>query len=178
MGLRGSLSELKLPDLIDLMSAGAKTGLVIIADEEGSGGELGFVDGVLVSARAGLLTGERAFFALLGITRGSFLVDAGRQPAGHDITVSAQSLLMEGMRRLDEVGELRQRLPGSAHVVPGCEGGATDELEAHLIAVVAAREQPVQEILRLFATAGRADEYECLQALQRLLDRGRLQLRA
>lgn len=178
MGLRGSLSELRLPDLIELMTVGAKTGLVIIAGEDGSGGELGFIGGVLVSARSGSLTGERAFFAVLGITRGAFLVDAAQQPAGRNITASAQSLLMEGMRRLDEVGELRQRLPGSAHVVQGRQEGATDELEAHLAAVVASREQTVQEILRLFAATGRADEYECLQALQRLLDRGQLQLRA
>ena len=51
MGLKGSLAELPLPDLIEMTSLGGKSGRLTLYDEEGAVcGELAFRDGRLVGA--------------------------------------------------------------------------------------------------------------------------------
>lgn len=176
MGLKGSLSELQLPDLIELMTIGGKTGVVSIAGEGSQGGELGFADGVLVSARCGPMTGDKAFYTILGITRGAFQVDSTRSPGERDIATSAQSLLMEGMRRLDEVRRLRQRLPAAARIKLCGHGEPGDDLEAYVISLAEVGQPSVAGIVRLSCASGRSDEYECLQALERLCGRSILSL--
>ena len=87
-----------------MTSVGGKTGRLVLYDEEGAvAGELAFRDGRLVGARCGELTAEKAFYALLGLRTGSFDFDPdGRARRGRRATCSTESLLMEGMRRLDE----------------------------------------------------------------------------
>ena len=117
MGLKGDLGELSLPDLVEMTSVGSKTGRLILHDEEGAvAGVLSFRDGRLVGARAGELTAERAFYALLGLSTGSFDFDPAAQPDEDEVSLPTQSLLMEGMRRLDETRRLRRELPAPAVV--------------------------------------------------------------
>ena len=129
MGLKGDLGELPLPDLVQMTSVGGKTGRLVLFDEEDVvAGVLMFRGGRLVGAHSGELTAEKAFYALLGLKTGSFDFDPTAEVDEGDVNLPTESLLIEGMRRLDETYRLRRRLPAPA-VVRYVGGGSEDPLE-------------------------------------------------
>ena len=65
-------------------------------------GEIHFCEGQIHDARFGERTGEEAFYALLKLDRGRFTLDPRFEPPARVIHASAEGLLLEGMRRLDE----------------------------------------------------------------------------
>ena len=76
MGLKGTLAELPLADLVEMTSLGGKSGRLTLFDEEGAAaGELAFRDGRLVGAVCGELGAEKAFYALLALQDGAFDFD-------------------------------------------------------------------------------------------------------
>ena len=172
MGLKGSLAELQLADLVELMSLGRKTGLLTLYDGCGAlAGELAFSEGLLVAAACGRLADEKAFYALLDLNEGSFFVDSDVVPAGGR-GLPAQSLLMEGARRLDEVHRLRLRLPPGARLSLARPGAAQDAVEAQIVAFLSVSTDLVGDLVARIITSGRADEYECLLTIDRLQTRG------
>jgi hypothetical protein len=172
MSLKGSLAELQLPDLCEMMALGRKTGLLSLYDLGGApAGDLAFREGLLVGATCGRLVGERAFYALLALEAGSFFVDPDRTPAGTR-GVPVESLLMEGVRRLDEVNRLRQRLPSKTRLALAAPGTPEDDVEAQVVARLSIAGGDVGEIVGHVVSSGRADEYECLLTIDRLKARG------
>jgi hypothetical protein len=61
-----------------------------------------FEDGQIVNAMWARTRGEDAFYAMCALTEGDFAFDPTFKPQGRVITASAESLLLEGMRRMDE----------------------------------------------------------------------------
>jgi response regulator RpfG family c-di-GMP phosphodiesterase len=100
-GVSGSLSEMDLPDLVQVLSQGRKTGALKIQSSTGNG-EIHFDEGRLVNVVYKDREGEEAFYEMLHIKDGRFQVDAAFKPERQTIQLSAESLLLEGMRRLDE----------------------------------------------------------------------------
>jgi len=100
-GLSGSLAELGLPDLVTALSNGRKTGALKITSSTVSG-EVHFLEGQIVNATTDRKRGNGAFYELLALTEGRFAVDPSVKPKERIITESVESLLLEGMRRLDE----------------------------------------------------------------------------
>lgn len=100
-GVAGSLSEMDLPDLVQVLSQGRKTCALRIQSPTGNG-EIHFLEGRLVDVIYKDQEGEEAFYDMLHITDGRFAVDAEFRPERETIKLSAESLLLEGMRRLDE----------------------------------------------------------------------------
>jgi hypothetical protein len=172
MGLIGDLGELPLPDLVQMTSVGGKTGRLVLFDEEDAvAGVLMFRAGRLVGARSGELTAEKAFYALLGLKMGSFDFDAQAELDDDEVNLSTESLLIEGMRRLDEVYRLRRKLPAPA-VVRYCGGGTEDPLEARVLGYIGPGARAVGDIVEGILVAGDADEYDALSALSRLAKSG------
>jgi response regulator RpfG family c-di-GMP phosphodiesterase len=100
-GVGGNLREMGLPELVQVLSQGRKNGkLKIKAGSEL--GEIHFAEGDVVNALWGKLRGEEAFYAMLKLQDGDFGLDPGFKPQGRVINENAESLLLEGMRRLDE----------------------------------------------------------------------------
>jgi response regulator RpfG family c-di-GMP phosphodiesterase len=100
-GVSGSLSELGLTDVVQVLNQGRKSGQLRIrvgADV----GEVHFSDGAIVNALWPGLRGEEAFYAMLGLDDGDFVFDAAFKPGARVIHGSAEALVLEGMRRLDE----------------------------------------------------------------------------
>lgn len=100
-GVSGSLSEMGLPDIVQILFHGRKTGRLSVR----SGGELGeihFQEGQVVHAISGKQRGAEAFYALLRYREGEFGLDPTFVPPVRVIETSAEGLLLEGMRRLDE----------------------------------------------------------------------------
>src|SRR6185503_19444114 len=97
----GSLSEMSLPDVVQVLWHGRKTCALRI-QAKGQGGEIHFADGQIVNAVWGPLSGENAFYKLLTLQEGDFRLDPSFKPTTRVIKDSPESLLLEGMRRLDE----------------------------------------------------------------------------
>ena len=172
MGLKGSLAELPLPDLIEMTSLGGKSGRLTLYDEEGAVcGELAFRDGRLVGAACGELGAEKAFYALLALKDGAFDFDPAAELDDESCDLSTASLLMEGMRRLDELRRLRGKLPAPARVrLLG--GEAEDGLEARVLGYLGPGTRLLGDVVEGLLVGGDADEYDALKTLQRLAARG------
>ncbi len=100
-GVSGSLREMGLPDMVQVLFHGRKTGKLQIRGPKGSG-EIHFSEGNVVDAQWGEARGETAFYAMLKLTDGDFALDPSFRPPGRAIHQSAEALLLEGMRRMDE----------------------------------------------------------------------------
>ena len=176
VGLTGDLSELPLADLVQMTSIGGKTGRLVLYDEEDAvAGVLLFRDGRLVGARAGELVAERAFYALLALATGTFDFDPTAELDDDGVDLPTESLLIEGMRRLDEVQRLRRRLPAPA--VVRYRGGSTeDPLQMRVLGYLGPGARTVGDIVAGALVGGDADEYDALSALSSLEELGVLRV--
>jgi response regulator RpfG family c-di-GMP phosphodiesterase len=100
-GISGSLDELPLPDLTQVLSQGRKTGCLRLRLGQ-EDGEIHFEAGQVVHAAFRGLTGDGAFYALLAVSGGSFSMEPSEPTGTHTITAGVESLVLEGLRRLDE----------------------------------------------------------------------------
>jgi response regulator RpfG family c-di-GMP phosphodiesterase len=102
-GVSGSLSEMSLPDMVQVLWHGRKTGALKIRSSSGVG-EIHFVNGSVYNALFGTQRGEEAFYAMLGLAQGDFVLDPNFVAPQELFHKSPEALLLEGMRRLDEAG--------------------------------------------------------------------------
>ncbi len=100
-GVSGSLKEMSLPDVIQVLSNGRRGGRLQLVGQ-GRRGEIHFNDGQIWDAKFGDQSGAEAIYAMLRLSDGSFALDPSFKPAERMIEVSPEGLLLEGMRRLDE----------------------------------------------------------------------------
>jgi response regulator RpfG family c-di-GMP phosphodiesterase len=100
-GVSGSLKEMSLPDLIQVLSQGRKTGKLKITCDAGEG-EIHFQSGQIVNALYGGREGEEAFYSMLIISEGYFSLDPKFTPPKTVIETGTEGLLLEGLRLLDE----------------------------------------------------------------------------
>jgi response regulator RpfG family c-di-GMP phosphodiesterase len=100
-GVAGSLQEMGLPEIVQVLWHGRKTGSLKIRSGKDSG-EIHFVEGQVYNALWGSLRGPEAFYAMLTLTGGDFLLDPNFRAPAQQMTESPEALLLEGMRRLDE----------------------------------------------------------------------------
>jgi response regulator RpfG family c-di-GMP phosphodiesterase len=100
-GVSGSLSEMDLPDLVQVLSQGRKSGALRIQSERGPG-DVFFQEGRIVHVTFAGQEGEQAFYELLHLDAGQFQVDPTAAPDRQTVQLSVESLLLEGMRLLDE----------------------------------------------------------------------------
>jgi hypothetical protein len=115
MAFQGSLKELPLPDIIQLVSVSGKTGKFTLSREA----ERGFIylkNGQMVHATVGDLIGEEAIYALAIWNQGEFQFSPNDEPDRQTISKSNTNLLMEAARRLDEWRVLSKKIPSVEHV--------------------------------------------------------------
>jgi hypothetical protein len=116
MSLQGSLSELPLPDVIQLVSVSGKTGAFDIQGDEAAG-KIYLRDGQIVDASVGRLRGDSAVFEMAIWSQGTFSFNPGEESDQVTIHMSNASLMMEAARRLDEWRVLSRKIP-SLDLVP------------------------------------------------------------
>jgi hypothetical protein len=116
MAFQGSLKELPLPDIIQLVSVSGKTGVFTLKDGV-SQGEIYLRDGQIVHAHTGALDGEEAVYELAIWPQGDFVFRPGDAPPAETIKRSNTNLLMEAARRMDEWQVLSKRIP-STRLIP------------------------------------------------------------
>src|SRR5512143_846918 len=116
MAFQGSLAELHLPDIIQLVSVSGKTGVFHLEDKAHHG-RIWLADGKIVHAEVDDLAGEEAVYALAIWRSGEFRFEAGVAAPRVSIQKSNTNLLMEAARRLDEWRVLSKKIP-SVELVP------------------------------------------------------------
>ncbi|MEO8033836.1 MAG: DUF4388 domain-containing protein [Acidobacteriota bacterium] len=115
MAFQGSLKELPLPDIIQLVSVSGKTGKFTLS-REGDEGFIFLKNGQMVHATVNDLVGEEAIYALSIWNQGDFQFSAGEESDRQTITKSNTNLLMEAARRLDEWRVLSKKIPSVDYV--------------------------------------------------------------
>ena len=115
MSFQGSIQELPVPDIIQLVSVSGKTGMFMLV----RGGERGYIylkNGRIVHSELGTLRGEEAVYALAIWSTGDFQFTPGKEIETVTIEKTNTSLLMEAARRLDEWKVLARKIPGVDYV--------------------------------------------------------------
>ena len=115
MAFQGSLKELPLPDIIQLVSVSGKTGKFTLT-RDADRGYIFLKNGQMVHASVGDLTGEEAIYSLAIWNHGDFQFEPGQEPDRQTITKSNTNLLMEAARRLDEWRVLSKKIPSVEYV--------------------------------------------------------------
>lgn len=116
MSFQGSLSELPLPDVVQLVSSSGKTGCFHLTDGDVKG-QIYVQEGKIVHAQVEDLSGEEAVYQLAIWSKGEFFFETGATGAANTIAKTNTNLLMEAARRLDEWRVLQKKVP-SMELVP------------------------------------------------------------
>jgi hypothetical protein len=111
MAFQGSLKELPVPDIVQLMSVSGKTGVFTLT-RGAERGQIYLKNGQMVHSKLGDVSGEEAVYALAIWSSGDFQFTASEETDEHTISKSNTSLLMEAARRLDEWKVLSKKIPG------------------------------------------------------------------
>lgn len=119
--IRGALAHMGVVDIVQVMEAGSKSGLVhLTSDPERSGGYVGrgearatlyFRDGHMVDGQLGALSGAEALYRTLMWEDGDFEIELAEIQRPDLVETPTPALLLEGMRRVDEWSKLVDRLP-------------------------------------------------------------------
>jgi tetratricopeptide (TPR) repeat protein len=114
MAIRGNLSEASLPDVLQLLAMGSKSGCLTLASDRGFGSiyfDNGRISNATVGAR-GLGTAD-AVYEMFTWTVGTFSFEPGVTPAkdAELVAVDPQELLLEGARRVDEWSLIEKKIP-------------------------------------------------------------------
>jgi hypothetical protein len=102
---RGSLAQMGVIDLLQSLDMSRKTCALTLTLEDGDRCDIYFADGQISHAVYGGMVGDQAVYKALAWEepKGSFQMDfAARPPERTTTSRSTQSLLMEGLRLLDE----------------------------------------------------------------------------
>ena len=115
MAFQGSLTELHLPDIIQLVSVSGKSGVFQLT-HGGHSGRIYLHDGKIVHAEIDDTAGEEAVYALAIWSQGDFKFEPGIATEHRTNAKSNTNLLMEAARRLDEWRVLSKKIPSTDHV--------------------------------------------------------------
>jgi len=116
MALQGSLSELSLPDVIQLVTVSGKTGAFHLK-RGAEQGKIYLRDGQITDAAVGNLRGEHAVYEMAIWSEGEFIFTPGETSDEISVRRSNANLMMEAARRLDEWRVLSRRIP-SLKLIP------------------------------------------------------------
>jgi hypothetical protein len=110
--IQGELHDTPLPETVQFIQSLRKTGqLALERAEPQQSACLAFVDGQVVHAFCPPLAGEACFFHLLSWREGRYLFLPGPPTPERTIDADTGGLLLEGLRRLDELTRLAAHLP-------------------------------------------------------------------
>ena len=100
-GLVGSLETMPIADLVQVLHICRKTGLLRLSRRTDSA-SLYFDDGEIRHATVDDRAGEEAFFRLMAWTDAAFAFESGARSEVASLSQPTMTLLMEGLRRIDE----------------------------------------------------------------------------
>jgi pSer/pThr/pTyr-binding forkhead associated (FHA) protein len=175
--MSGSIEEIPLPDLLQLLSTSRKAGVLVVRSDWGVGkiymrkGQIYFA-----SIDDSFNMGPRkAIFRMLGWSTGFFELEPPDDRAVlEELQDSTEGLLMEGMRQLDEYRALSDKLPPLTAGVaiprplePKLRELSPEELDVFQVALTA-------DTLRTLFDESRLTDLTVAEKLKTLLDKGYL----
>lgn len=172
----GDLTHISLVDLLQVMNLNRRDGTLTLT-RGAEKGEIFLLGGQVVEARLGRVSGEKAFFRLLTWFQGNFQFRHGEIPVKPSITMPTDHLILDGVRQNDEMNAQLDSLPApNAEVVllvpqehlPSGLRPTTQEILLLLQSMT-----KVQDVL----DHGSRPDFEILQILRALLDKGILSTR-
>jgi hypothetical protein len=112
--MTGAIDEIPLPDLLQLLGSSKKSGVLMVRSDDDVG-KIFLKKGIVTFATINdveQVPPLKSVFRILTWTRGSFELGPPdeREMAG-EINASVQELLMEGLRQIDELAVIRDKLP-------------------------------------------------------------------
>jgi len=116
LAFQGSLRELPLPDVIQLVAVSGKTGAFALKNGT-EAGRIYLRRGQIVHATAGSLVGEQAVYELARWSEGEFNFTPEAETEIVSIEKSNTNLLMEAARQIDEWKILSKKI-GSTRMIP------------------------------------------------------------
>ncbi len=112
--ISGSIHEMPLPDLLQLFSSSRKSGVLTVRSDQGIG-KVYLRDGQVYYAEIESnpqVKLYKAFYRMFRWTEGAFdLQPVGDHHVAEEITEGTTSLMLEGMRQLDEIHMIEPKLP-------------------------------------------------------------------
>lgn len=114
----GDLAALPLPELMQFLHIGAKGGVLAVHDDTGRPRAVLYYDrSEIIHAVCDGISGRDAVYAAIGFNTGRFEYFAGQVPRMPERTIveSVQNLILEGLRRIDELSYMARLLPGDDH---------------------------------------------------------------
>ncbi|MDQ2969930.1 MAG: DUF4388 domain-containing protein [Acidobacteriota bacterium] len=177
MSFQGSIQELPIPDIIQLVSVSGKTGMFTLT----RGAERGYIflkNGQMTHAKLGDVAGEEAVYALAIWSTGEFQFTPGEEAESATIRTSNTSLLMESARRIDEWKVLSRKIPGLESVPTLIARDASEPvmvspLERNLVLRIDGR-KTVEEIARELDSSS----FETAKTLYGLITAGLVEMRS
>jgi hypothetical protein len=110
MAFQGSLKELPLGDIVQLVAVSGKTGMFSLT-RAAERGVVYIHNGQITHAKVGETEGEDAIYTLALWSQGDFQFSPGVESDSRTITRSNTNLLMEAARRSDEWKILSKKIP-------------------------------------------------------------------
>jgi hypothetical protein len=110
--IQGNLNDTSLPETVQFLQSLRKTGqLALERKEPQQSAGISFVDGRIVHAFCPPLVGERGFYHLLTWRTGRYIFLPNAPARERSIAADTNALLLDGLRRLDELRRCQERLP-------------------------------------------------------------------
>ncbi|HNS96747.1 MAG TPA: DUF4388 domain-containing protein [Polyangiaceae bacterium] len=113
--MSGSIEEIPLPDLLQLLGTSKKSGVLVIRTEEDVIGRIYMRKGLVYFASINDMDEIHPFksvFRMLSWTNGLFdLEPPDERTFANPLDMPVQGVLMEGMRQMDELNQIKERLP-------------------------------------------------------------------
>jgi hypothetical protein len=163
---RGDLQHVSVTDLLQLLGINRRTGTLTITTTVGTG-EVRLAEGEIVDAVYRGLEGSKALYRLLQECAGSFAFVGGAIPTLRRVEQQTGSLLLEGLRQVDEVKRRRALI------------GTEDDALESLVAPETATGELGQRVLHALQAPHTLDELldqlpysdlEIVEAVQALID--------
>lgn len=172
--IQGSLKQMGLPDLLQILSVNRRSGRLALEHPAGKG-EILIAEGRPVHARSGPVEGEKALFRLFRMREGTFAFTPESFSGQPRIRRGMEEALLEGLRQADESEVLLQKLPprtARLKLAPD----ATLEGGQHPVTAEVARLLRQPRTLSELLDVTSASDFEVLSALKSLLDKGLAEL--
>ncbi len=106
----GDLEKISIGEVVQTIALTKKNGCLILTKNSRQG-KVYFRDGIITYADVDRKKGEEAVYRLLSWKNGQFKFDVGAVAKTPNVQKPAESLLMEGMRRMDEYNRLLGYFP-------------------------------------------------------------------
>ena len=177
MAFQGSLTELHLPDIIQLISVSGKTGVFHLTDGPLKG-QIFLNDGKIVHAQLEDAVGEEAVYTLAIWSQGDFKFEPGIATELRTISKSNTNLLMEAARRLDEWRVLSKKIP-SVDMVPEfvVQESREGQINLNTSEWMILSKIDGQRSLKAIAGSGRLSVFDVAKILYGLIATGLIRLR-